>query len=179
MGRHIGFLSEPVVADDGTELAAVYHDAADGGDCIPKTDGSGGYYYVSNSEQGEYPETYDPAANFKDFAEALTGGVYSFEFNADHEFVGYKQVLSGTGGNCAGGTTPWNTWISCEERRTWGRCWQGTYRRVKNEWLQGFTSHNMLLFLVAVDPSGEIDPEPTNVAPFVSTLVDGLRKGWI
>ena len=123
--RPLALYGEAVVSDDGGTLATLYHAGADGGECIPKTDGSGGYYYVSNSEMGEYPETYVATAVRKDYSDLLIGGVYSFEFTADHELIGYKKVLANTALNCHGGKTPWNTWISCEEHRQWGRCWQG------------------------------------------------------
>ena len=37
--------------------------------------------------------------------------------------VDYYMILEGTAKNCGGGKTPWDTWISCEERKE-GRCWE-------------------------------------------------------
>jgi len=123
--RVLAHANEPIVADDGTTLAPNNHAGNDGGGCMPHKDGSGGYFYVSNSEVGSYPSD-------------LSGGAYAYEFNAAHELIGYKQVLSNTALNCHGGVTPWNSWISCEEHREFGRCWQ-------------------------VDPHGEIAPKVTDV----------------
>ena len=111
MGKAIAHDAEPVLASDGSQLADAYHVNCDGGATFAKDDG--GYYYVSNSETGEHPSD-------------LSGGVYSLEFTADHELIGYQRVLANTAKNCHGGTTPWGTWISCEEERQFGRCWQGT-----------------------------------------------------
>jgi uncharacterized protein len=136
--KMLGAENGTVTATDGTALGP-YHKSADGGQTFPIE--AGGYYYVSNSENGqEYPIDFDIASDRKLLEANLTGGVYSFEFNANHELVGYKQLLNLTAANCAGGGTPWGTWVSCEERRMWGQCWQ-------------------------VDPSGVIPPAPTKVAP--------------
>jgi hypothetical protein len=44
-----------------------------------------------------------------------TGGVTSIRFSPDGKVVGAKQILANTALNCAGGATPWGTWMSCEE----------------------------------------------------------------
>lgn len=74
----------------------IWHGAPDGGAVFP-TD-NGGWVYVSNSE------LYNQQ-----------GGVGALRFNATGDVVDAYRILSNTTRNCAGGATPWGTWLSCEE----------------------------------------------------------------
>jgi secreted PhoX family phosphatase len=73
--------------------------------------GLGRVRLVRNHEQGPgaafSPAAYNPAA---------AGGTTTLEFDTHKgEVVSMRDSISGTIRNCAGGLTPWATWLTCEE----------------------------------------------------------------
>ena len=89
--RIIASSSQPVI----TGQSYRWHAAPDGGACFAREDG--GWIYVSNSEVQP------------------NGGAGAIVFNANGDVTDAYAILEHTRRNCAGGATPWGSWLSCEE----------------------------------------------------------------
>lgn len=115
-----GFSSR-IIASSGlapySGSAYLWHDAPDGGATFPTSDN--GWIYVSNSEVGNN-----------------LGGAGAIQFDASANIIQAYSILENTNKNCAGGATPWGSWLSCEETDN-GIIWE-------------------------CDPYGQISPAPLN-----------------
>jgi uncharacterized protein len=114
--------------------AYAWHVFSDGQATYPT--GDGGWILVSNSE-----------------VPGNAGGASAIRFGADGEVTDAYRILSGTDTNCAGGRTPWGTWLSCEEAEG-GQVWEcdpaGEKEAVVHPAL-GVFAHEA----VCVDPDGK------------------------
>lgn len=130
-----GFTSRVVARS----LAAVgaggylWHRFPDGGACFTAPDG--GWIYTSNSE-----------------VSGKAGGCGALRFSANGEVEDAYPIVTGTSSNCAGGATPWGTWLSCEEHPD-GLVWEcdplGARKAIAHPKMGSFMHE-----AVAVDPVG-------------------------
>jgi len=100
----LGFKSRIVARSGQILFNYQWHAAPDGGAVFATDDN--GWIYVSNSEM-----------------EHEAGGVGALRFDHNGKIVDAYSILTRTNRNCAGGHTPWQTWLSCEEVEK-GRVWE-------------------------------------------------------
>lgn len=140
--RVVATSGRPVVGDTPFGIANTgytWHGAPDGAACIPDDDpdNADGWLYVNNAELS-----------------GGAGGVGALKFAADGSVLDGYRILDGTTRNCAGGVTPWGTWLTCEEAGDDGYVWE-TYPSGDREGVRlpmlGACNHEA----VCVDPVNE------------------------
>ena len=117
-----GILSLPegfsykIIAESGvTELDSGQPTPADpdGTANFPRPDG--GSILVNNHEVGGTEENPVPAIAGLTYDPGAGGGTTNIEVDADGNRIREYVSLAGTHNNCAGGSTPWGTWLTGEE----------------------------------------------------------------
>jgi len=105
-------------------------------------------------------DRYDPDPNVR-------GGNTKLVVDRQRNVIQSFAVLGGTHTNCAGGVTPWNTWITCEEIFNYGS--------VENNTTPGTGVPHGYAFEVPADAEGPVNPIPiTDAGRFAREAVAWL-----
>ncbi len=70
---------------------------------------------VRNHEVHPLQAVNNLAADLPQYDRGCSGGTTTLIVDRDRNLIKHYLSLAGTNRNCAGGTTPWGSWISCEE----------------------------------------------------------------
>src|SRR5688572_132671 len=86
----------------------------DGAAAFEHPSGSGTILVCNHEIGGDEPFPVPHVEGFV-YDRAASGGTTTIEVDADGHPLRQYVSLAGTTTNCAGGRTPWGTWLSCEE----------------------------------------------------------------